>query len=212
MHTDQPSDLFGETIIVKVGTGETQKSFTLHKGILCHYSGYFKAALNRKFAEATAGVVELPEDEVKVFEAFVIWLYTKTFNDNGEAGNLSICKLWVFADRRQIPKLVNDMIEDSRKKSLRVWISPNNELRYLYENTTNGAELRRFVVYFITRYGNPSMLAHESSKNWPRDAFRDLLAHVWQVGTGKKDEMAVEPLCGFHRHEDGITCAGGVSS
>lgn len=75
-------EMFDEIIEVKVGKApEPVKSFYLHKGIAAFYSGYLEAAINGSFAEAKSKVIRLPEEDVKTFEDFTLWLYTRNFRD-----------------------------------------------------------------------------------------------------------------------------------
>ena len=61
------SSAFDSTIQVKVGKDNKTKTFTLHKGVLASYSGYFVGAQRGGFAEAQTGIINLPEEEVAVF-------------------------------------------------------------------------------------------------------------------------------------------------
>lgn len=70
------SKLYKKTVQVIVDSG--QEKFILHKDLLCFYSDFFRAAFNGSFKEATEGKVELPDVEVEIFEAFQVWLYSRT--------------------------------------------------------------------------------------------------------------------------------------
>lgn len=70
-----PRSSFLYDSIVIVIVGPTEHHFDLHKGLLCSWSGFFKAALNGNFIE-TEGTVKLPEQDPETFRYFVNWLYT----------------------------------------------------------------------------------------------------------------------------------------
>jgi len=65
-------------VTVRVGKGDKTKEFQGHRGLLCHYSSYFKRALEGGFEEAESRTVTLPEDDVEVFDIFFSWLYTRS--------------------------------------------------------------------------------------------------------------------------------------
>ena len=153
--------MFTEVVEIKFGKGESQKSFMVHKGILRFYSAYFEAALNVNFSKIRKGVTQLPEEDVKNFENFVLWLYSGRFCKAGAESFDAICKLWVFGDRFQIPAFENRMIDELRNHCQRTWAVPTNHMQYIYENTTAGSELRRFMIYLTSRYGYPTDLIED---------------------------------------------------
>ena len=56
--------------------GPDERRFDVHKELLCSVSDFFSAALDGGFQESEAGVVKLPEQDVKTFQYFMHWLYT----------------------------------------------------------------------------------------------------------------------------------------
>lgn len=102
---------------IEVGDGEVKRTFYAHRGLLTFYSGYFKAALEGGFAEAQSGVIKLETEEPSVFEAFITWLYTrkacaKVINPDTACEHYElVVKLWIFANRRDIPLLMNEMVD-----------------------------------------------------------------------------------------------------
>ncbi|OAG12361.1 uncharacterized protein CC84DRAFT_1068612, partial [Paraphaeosphaeria sporulosa] len=59
------------TVIV----GLTMHMFLVHETLLTHYSKFFRAALQRGFAETEPKTVTLKVVEAPLFEIFVHWLY-----------------------------------------------------------------------------------------------------------------------------------------
>ncbi|KAK3684536.1 hypothetical protein LTR37_020178 [Vermiconidia calcicola] len=80
---DPTVGMFDEIVDVKVGTGDKQRSLMLHEGLIRYHSGYFDAALSDFFSSTRPGAIEatvqLPEEDVKTFERFVLWLYTRKY-------------------------------------------------------------------------------------------------------------------------------------
>lgn len=111
---------FDEVVDIIVGEGNAVKTFRLHKGALCFYSGFFEGALNGRFAEAQDGAVKLPTEDVPTFEKFVGWLYTRNFELAGDHTDYPLlCELWAFADRREIPLLSKSPFAKTAENSLR---------------------------------------------------------------------------------------------
>ncbi len=101
-----------ELTSVVVGNGSAQKSFTLHKNLLCMASEYFHGALNDGFKETTEGL-KLPNDCPVAFEIFYHWLYSGLIYEAGSythSNDILPEVLWLrvykFADCRLIDPLM----------------------------------------------------------------------------------------------------------
>ena len=206
--------MFDKTVEVKVGSDENQKSFTLHQGLLCHYSGFFEAALKGAFAEAKNNKIELKDEDPETFERFLAWLYTRRFHRSMDKNDnfTIIAKLWVLADRRQIPLLSNAMIDAMRDEIASQWTVPTADLHYLYQNTTASSGLRQLIVYAISNTGGPELLVEKSRSRWPPDALWDVARTVWKLKEERATNvtsasLAKMDMCRYHQHEDGVTCS-----
>nr|POE66223.1 hypothetical protein CFP56_54485 [Quercus suber] len=173
--------MFGDVVVVRVGYGTKQKSFTVHKGILTFYSAYFEAALKQSFSEEKSGIITLDTENVVTFGKFVGWLYTQKIEYIYAADKQSrykeIFDLWIFADRRQIPLLMNLAIDDLRMSFMRAWKIPKSQhLRYLYDNTTDISQLRVFAVHLLVK--TCQFGSFKSDCAWPVQALKDCLASL----------------------------------
>ncbi|KAK5127924.1 hypothetical protein LTR85_005041 [Meristemomyces frigidus] len=174
-HEDARSDKFDSIIEVRVGQGtlgqDCEKCVYLHQGVVSFYSGYFRAAFSGSFAEATTGVVRLPTENATTFGRCVTWMYSRQLEDpEGDNYNV-ICELWALGDRRQIPMLMNAMVNAFATKNLRLWKAPTTELQYIYENTTPTAGLRRMAVFILSNACGPKILDNaRANRTWPEDA------------------------------------------
>ena len=54
----------------------------IHKEFICHLFSFFRSATDGTWAEARTGVVDLPDDDPKIFEIFEHWLYTSILRIN----------------------------------------------------------------------------------------------------------------------------------
>ncbi len=70
--------------MVTVKVGPEGIPFYFHRGFLCHYSAYFKAVLQGPFREADEGVIDLPDEDVKIIELFARWIYFNKFRGTGD--------------------------------------------------------------------------------------------------------------------------------
>lgn len=211
----------GETVTIEVGTGEHKQTFYAHRDLLCFYSGYFKAALNGDFVEARRGMLVLETEEPAVFEQFIKWLYTTRprkdeIDMEGRSGYFtSIIRLWIFADRRDIPLLMNEMIDDLLRSVCKTSRLPSGLLAELYDNTTENSALRRVVVDMYKSLGGSATAAHMAQNadrygDYPKQFLYDFTISVLQnrsQGCLSHDEYARRDMCSlFHVHEDGVSC------
>ena len=207
--------LSGDTVQINVGKTEDQKSFTIHKGILCFYSGYFRTVLDSKFVEGQTNKIDLTEEEARTFRYFVIWLYRGSFHRNTTWTFTQMIKLWVFGDRREIPLLQNHVLDEIRDNVVKQGISPSvTQVDFVYNNTTSDSALRRFVIDVAHRRMSPStVLPPYVEHQWNKEALYDMLKAVWtqwEAGTVKKFcqvDVARWDLCSYHVHQEGVRCS-----
>jgi hypothetical protein len=174
--------MFDKIVDVKVGLESARKTFPLHGGPLRHYSAYFEAALRGHLVEAKNQVIELKDEEVETFERFVLWLYTGKYHrtPDGKDSYASICKLWAFGDRRQIPLLANMMVDMLRDEIVRTWTAPTETLKLVYQITLDGSALRRFTIWAMSNIAGAYIVQDRFRAEWPPDAMFDLLQAVWK--------------------------------
>ncbi|GIZ45778.1 hypothetical protein CKM354_000893100 [Cercospora kikuchii] len=213
-----PPEAFDKIITINVGVKtedavEGTNTFKVHKGVLCFYSGYFDACLNGQFAEAFRGAVDLAEDDPGTFKHFVAWLYTRQLplNHEAETGGgqwQSIIRLWVLADKREVPLLANRCINALRELIAVRWEVPINRLKFVYGNTTPDSPLRRFIIFYIA-VASGLQVKDEQRQNFPADALWDMLKLSYNRDTSKYmsfDEILAMDLCQYHQHEKDVRC------
>ncbi|CAG8950608.1 hypothetical protein HYFRA_00002817 [Hymenoscyphus fraxineus] len=138
---------------VDIFVGPTRKHFSLPKLLLCHYSKFFDACLNGGFREAKEQKLDLPEDEVRYFEALLeVMLQGNTtprfgsqYLDALKAMDASSApkdatkslkalkneclELLQYADKYNLSEMASDMVYDSLYF---IWISPHHVLDSLF--------------------------------------------------------------------------------
>lgn len=191
----------------------------MHRDLLSFYSGYFRAALNGGFAEAGSGIVKLEIEEPDVFEGFVQWIYTtKARTDEITKQNeseyfSSIVKLWIFADRRDIPLLMNEMVDSSQQSMLTAWILPESTIAEIYNNTAEGSGLRRVIVHMFSSLSGDNVAAnmqYDSQayvQNFVIDFVKSLIANNTRKPVLTREQYREVEMCpSFHVHEEGVKC------
>lgn len=140
-------------ISVVVGKGDRSRTFHVYEGLLKHCSAYFRSALRPEWKEGDTKIINLTEDNVKVFESFSCWLYTKSLYYTLEANGSSplsfelIIEVYIFADARGIPSSPTPLSIFSSRRARRSGITRhpicNN---HVCDNTMEGSKLRAFFV------------------------------------------------------------------
>jgi hypothetical protein len=123
------------------------------KALLACFSQYFEKLLYGCFRESSELCVELPEDDQRVVAAFVHW----TSSGAIDAASKEIPKqeshfykrLWIYGDKILAPNFcdfaLEFLIQKYRSGKIRA-----TDIEYVYENTTVGSKLRRFLVTACT--------------------------------------------------------------
>lgn len=178
--------MYDEVISVEVGTGNDKKKFGVHRGLICHHSSYFKAALLGDFKEAHEKHVALPEDDPEVFRVVFTWLYTRRLVGEKEADIegwnayslkfTKLCKAWVFGDARGMSEFQNavmlELISDSAYKDD---YHDAKAITWAYEHTTPGAPLRIFLADYPNTWPDSCLESYLTSEDRESPFHRDFL-------------------------------------
>lgn len=165
---------------VEVGIEEQKCTFYAYKGVLSFYSGYFRTALKGSWAEAEAGHFVFEDEDVDVFERFILWLNSSSIIGKTLELDFDILvRVWLFADRRDIPLLLNDMIDDLKRTVIKQTTVPVTSLHLVYENTSPGSLLRRMLIDALSSLCNPLNFNVDACVDlWPKHALWDLAKAV----------------------------------
>ena len=152
-----------------------------------------------------------------MFTGFVKWLYTnkhradKITKATGGEHFMSIVKLWIFADRRGVPLLMNEMIDSLHHSVVALWYVPT--VKEIYENTTEESALRRMVVDMYANIAGSNQAAQfkTDSDVYTKDFLCDLVKSLIATNQRKphlsKEEYNKVEMCpSFHVHEEGVKC------
>ena len=134
--------------IVMVDVGPERIRYSIHKGLLCSRSDYFKAALTGNFSEAADQVVTLDDEDPEIFRTFNAWLYTDVLveDTDPEMQQWSLLfKIYVFAEKRIVPLLQNAAIDEIIRAHAKHSI-PTEEIRHAWARTAEASPLRKLLV------------------------------------------------------------------
>lgn len=203
-------------VIVDVGRGPALKEFHVHKGLLCHYSEYFRGALKGGFQESK-GIVTLDHDSGDVFQIFVTWIYTKKLLSRGKTFDLSeagearlLCRIYVFADSRGVPMLKNAVTDLLITSICEQNVVPQTEVKYVYANTPEKDRFRALLVDVFSRLNSlPSAVffGDVDRDTYPPEFLFDLCKAAIGKENVKKPDMALSDWekcnkCDYHDHTD----------
>jgi hypothetical protein len=207
MQFPMPADQHGNDIITLIiGTGESARTYSVHKELLCSASEYFRAALGTGFKEAADKTLTMQDECPIAFAVIYGFLYT------GEVRHASFYTrnqvtdqvLWLrtvkLADKIFIHALI--VIAYNRLRELFAWdkrlIPEPAFIKELYSDDTPMEKLQRYIVghcfHHINQHGD------EDWKEWKvaleaKEKFGlDIALHFAKVSankfTGHKDHPA----------------------
>jgi hypothetical protein len=135
-------------------------AFSVHQGLICYHSAYFRGALQDQFTEGKEGVATLPQEEDD-FKVFMSWMYTGRFYDEGQKATLTdgtasraLFSAYVFADKRGIPALKNAIIDMAIELEEEENVLPGSDVNYVWDNLPESDGLRK--LFLDWQYHNTS--------------------------------------------------------
>ncbi|KAG4433068.1 hypothetical protein IFR05_011462 [Cadophora sp. M221] len=171
-----------------VGPEGSTKEFLVHKEVACHHSDVLKAAFNSGFIEGSTQTYRLEDVSEGAFNFLIQWLYSQKLNllvddpdhvvntkDEGEDcdEDMHLAELWTLADRLNIPKLQNAVIDAFHS----IFISHECLLcysyHYIYQNTTANSKLRKYVCAPFAQYITLGFIK-ETAKHYPSEMLVDI--------------------------------------
>ena len=190
--------------------GPEKTVFTMHKGLLCAVSSYFKAALEGDFKEAQEQTIELSEDDPQAMKYFQLWLYTQEILDEGE--NVSsmdwrlLIGLYLLGEVRMIHKLQNEVIDLIIRKNPQETGFPLQVMYEIYDKTCPMSPLRRIVVDMSARLGDLDEWSWDfadGGERAQRDFLKDLVLALYKDRGKRQVRNVWKVRCDYHVHAEG---------
>lgn len=170
------------------------KEFVVHKSFICHYSPFFDAAFNGRFAEGATQSMLYPTHSLEAFGSFIDWIYSLKIEDgNGSTPCIQeLVYLYVIADHLLIPKLQNQVLEKingvvGESKEL-----PTAIFGYVYANTTDGHALRRLIVDLYIQYAGK--IEVENEQEFPHEMLIDMFNAAFDKNSRKTAKFSKDKM------------------
>jgi hypothetical protein len=152
-------------ITVKSESGE-QRSWTIPKALLSHYSGYFTRL--RNFREGEENTVVLQDFDPEVFRCFVEFIYYGCYNCQDKIRDSA--RHWVIADYLDAIEFKNFAMRNLHDiyfpagRDPKIGISAN-AIDYCCTNSTVGSPLYNLYLKFCIRWFHRRSLVDYTDKN-----------------------------------------------
>ncbi|KAL9126252.1 MAG: hypothetical protein Q9217_004665 [Psora testacea] len=212
--------MFNTFIYLSIGREPHNRTFGIHKGLLCQNSKYFHAAFNGPFTEASSGQISLADENPTIFDIVYTWLYT---------GKLTYCKegkdvqcldahyvnLYIFGDKYDMPRLCNEAVNGIIHRYERYNAIYNNP-KHVYHHTPPASPLRRVMVAIYVKHPTSMMDVYDrfsddmaACPEFLLDVIKALSLRYEKGFKPAKVGKAREIMdrCQFHRHGDGEMCS-----
>ncbi|KAI9053510.1 hypothetical protein LZ554_002465 [Drepanopeziza brunnea f. sp. 'monogermtubi'] len=168
-----------------VGPDPDPVEFLVHKEVICHHSKVLKAAFNGTFLEGQSQMYRLDDTTQGAFRLFTQWIYSQKLNiaqtrpgsvdEDNEAltcgEDTFLAELYVLADKFDMAPLQNAVMDEFENIGSVTGTIPVGTFNYIYENTSPGSALRRYVVLVATSF---EMGPDISERNHPYEMTIDM--------------------------------------
>jgi hypothetical protein len=164
-----------DMVTIRVGTGEQQQKFVLHKKLLSSKALVFGKMFNSGFQEGLSQSTTLPEDNPKIFALFVDWVYLNTLlvlpltdkdKETASEAPRSFPDLFSFGDKYCVGQLCDAIMDATLLVGKRFdGLAGYTMMEDSYRNTRPGSKPRLYVlrsyIYKTKGARGPSAWDHE---------------------------------------------------
>lgn len=200
---------FIDTFEVLVGQPNQQKSFTIHKNIICRRSAFFKAARSTCWTDAKKPT-KLPGDQPAVFAAYLTCVYTN---------KVPVLKEWeedfalyVLADKLQDTVSANLIMDSITDQITQSFVPDVPTMGHAFDDTHENSSLRKLMVHVAVHQHSEQMfvVGEECNANFLMAICREY-ARITDPSNvyGADSSFAVDVReqvemnrCYFHQHNE----------
>ena len=162
---------FSDIQMVRLVAGQEKTQILVHENVLFEASPVFKAAFTSEFKESSERAIYLPDDDATLIDILIQSLYAPESRPNGIDSIMQSLRLYVLADKYDIVKVKNKTCEDVY---LSLYYLPSlsacgplmSVVKFVYENTTSMAPMRRAIVDWFVYTVDSSWFSGEDSRRW----------------------------------------------
>ncbi|KAF2435921.1 hypothetical protein EJ08DRAFT_692493 [Tothia fuscella] len=223
----QFATLFDELVTIEVSP--EKKLFQIHKGLICHHSEYFRGAFKGGFKESESKLVTLKEEvDHLAFQAFYQWLYTGKIRDDEDEISWEASRdcqflfnTYIFGDAHGIPDFQNTIVDRMYTSFMDKSAIPVTYIKNLYEHTTKGDNLRRFLVDIFQSMSQceaVEFFSPSDQDHYPQEFLFELSKALLEDDPGRERPWTMKDwgkldTCRYHNHKDinaAVTAAPGA--
>lgn len=216
----------------EIDRGPHKETFYIDSGVLKQGGSFFVTALKEEWLEGQQRVINLPEEQPRIFRPYAQWLYTGKIycGANGEDGGdeaETLCKLYTLGER-----VMDRPFQDSVMDVFVGWTKPGggdaNTITLPYANTVNhicehaprDSPARQLLVEVFSRpfSGNGKSEWAEYLKLIDHGFLVDLVLNLRaKLTSQRQDKKALlmqettrkdHPRCRYHHHAEDQPCPG----
>jgi hypothetical protein len=203
---------------IEVLVGMPALTFTVHEGLICASSAFFKAAMSHNWQESEKRTVRLEEDEPDLFGIYLNWLYCRTLPTREHHWDYTeifqLAKAYVLGDRLQDGDFTDCVIDafietfkgmvrrsEKNRRYPSAWI-----ITYIYDHTSESSVLRRLLVDIYTYAGEHHWVAKcEPKDELPKAFLYSLAAAMFDIDKCTRSKAILNPVnllatCHYHQH------------
>ena len=169
-------------VTLQAGQFRHSPKVIVHREFACHYSPVLKAAFDSDFKEGQTQIYNLIDASDQSVTLLGQWLYTQRLDVHiSEIGHFEkariLCELWILADKLRIPRLQNTILHQLEAHCEFANVVPTSSIRYIWDNTSPGAGLRRWLLYQIAHHLKTSAIINHPER-FPPDILLELAVYT----------------------------------
>lgn len=157
-----------------------ERSFVVHKDVVCASSKFFKAACSLSWKEGQEGIVRLPTARPCVFEMYLDWIYFGEIASKVTDWSMGpLINLYMLGDMLDDKDLRNNVIVALQNGSYKARkITGTSHICHIWENTKESSMLRKWALDAILLRKRSSF--EESAMKYPPDFVRQIAVKLMQ--------------------------------
>lgn len=206
---------------ITVGKHPTERSYHIHKSIMCDKSDFFKKMFTSGFLEGTNQTATLPDDSPDAFDLFVQWVYRGTIdipvNKWSYEGHKTFIFLSIFAGKYTIVSLMDGAMDLLLKYQIKnCQLLGVESFCWIYQNTRPDSRIRLYaarifafvILNFASDYANDAW-GNEIMKNGAielPDLLTDAFGIMRQINGKRLPDPTEASACDYHQHGKNENC------
>lgn len=198
--------------IVTIRVGNPTTDFHIHEQLLCEHSIFFRNIMKRERRKAKERVIHLPDDKVKIFTIYHMWLYfgyifTRSEDEGKNASSTSSTAEWgLLFDSYIFGKKIQDSnFKDALMDAIINKMNTINEfpdrVQQVYQNTPQNSPARRLLVEACLCYDSEAFIQKAAGN---AEYLQDVALAFMSAKKLKRDfTYPAEESCEYHEHAEG---------